>query len=117
MSRLKIKKGYNIRIAGLPADEIKVGQVPSRISIQPNAFKSTKPKLLVKEGDSVQIGSPLFFDKNNPKVNWASPGGGVIKSIQFGPRRVIENIIIELDRDEKYIVGQSFQADSISTLG
>jgi len=117
MSRLKIKKGYNIRIAGLPADEIKVGQVPSRISIQPNTFKSTKPKLLVKEGDSVQIGSPLFFDKNNPKVNWASPGGGVIKSIQFGPRRVIENILIELDRDEKYIVGQSFQADSISTLG
>ena len=117
MTKLRIKKGYNIRIAGLPADEIIVGNAPSHISIQPSTFKSIKPKLLVKEGDSIQLGAPLFFNKNNPKIKWASPGSGTIKSIQFGPRRVIDNIIIELDHVEEKLVGQSFDFESIQSLG
>jgi len=117
MSRIRIKKGYNIRIAGLPADEIIAGKIPSRISIQPNTFKSIKPKLLVKEGDSVQLGAALFFDKNNPTIKWASPGAGTIKSIQYGPRRVIDNIIIEIDREEEKIIGQSYDSEAIHSLG
>ena len=95
MSHIKINKGPHLRITGIPSEEIRNAKIPTSLSIQPKEFKSIKPKLMVKEGDSVSIGSPLFFDKNNPNIKWASPGCGEVKEIKFGPRRVIENIIIE----------------------
>ncbi len=117
MSRLRIKKGYNIRIAGIPADDVKVVKNPTQVSIQPVSFRSVKPKLLVKEGDVVQIGAPLFFDKNMPSVKWASPGSGIISKIQYGPRRVVENIVIDLDNEDSSKSLPSYSSNDLSQLG
>tara|TARA_B100000886_G_scaffold217299_1_gene150801 strand:- start:97 stop:1293 length:1197 start_codon:yes stop_codon:yes gene_type:complete len=55
---------------------------------------------MVKEGDDVKIGTPLFFDKLKPDVRWASPASGKVLNIQFGDRRVIEKIEIEVKGKE-----------------
>jgi len=52
-------------------------------------------------GDSVKIGSLLFIDKKRPDLKFLSPGGGKVIEINYGPRRVIKEIIIELSQKEQ----------------
>jgi len=103
MQQLKIKKGHDIQIAGVPKKELEIPGKSQTVAIHPIEFRYIKPKLLVKEGDNVKIGTPLFFDKRNPDIKWASPGAGKITAIHYGPRRVIEKLIIELDKDEESV--------------
>ena len=63
MTFIRIKKGHNINIAGQPALGIKECISPHSVAIHPNSFRYVKPKLLVKEGERVNLGAPLFFDK------------------------------------------------------
>lgn len=116
MARIKITKGHNIRIAGKPAANIIQGDTPGTVAYQPVEFRYIKPKLMVQEGDVVKLGTPLFFDKRNPEVKWASPGGGTVKAIHFGPRRVIEKIIIELDKHEESEQYNSYSHQEIAAL-
>ena len=71
--------------------------MPEKVSLSPQQFRSIKPKLVVREGDKVKTGSPLFFDKLKPEVKWASPSSGVVSSIHFGARRIIEKIEITVE--------------------
>jgi len=94
LNHISIKKGHDIKIRGCPKSEIVVTPFPEKVSICPNEFRGIKPKLIVKEGDEVKVGSPLFFDKLKPDIMWASPASGKVVSIQIGARRVIEKIEI-----------------------
>ena len=82
---------------GIPLDEIISNILPEKVSLSPQQFRGIKPKLVVHEGDKVKTGSPLFFDKLKPEVKWASPSGGVVTSIHFGARRIIEKIEISVE--------------------
>ena len=77
--------------------EIIIIKEPSVVSFHPNLIKNIKTKLLVKEGDSVKIGTPLFCDKKNEKALFVSTCSGIVKSIVLGPRRVVETIDIDND--------------------
>ena len=102
MAYLRLKKGHDIGIAGVPKKTyLEAGTVKS-VALLPDEFLYVKPKLLVKEGDSVKCGDPLFFDKINPDIKWASPGGGIVSKIQFGPRRLVQGIEITLEQDEAF---------------
>ncbi len=103
MSQINIKKGHDIQIAGVPKKELEIPERTQTVAIHPTEFRYVKPKLLVKEGDNVKIGTPLFFDKHHPDIKWGSPGGGKVTTIHYGPRRVIEKIIIEIDKNEETI--------------
>ena len=98
MKQFKITKGHNLNLDGKPSNEIINVEDSSIISFHPNLIKNIKTKLLVKEGDNVKIGTPLFYDKNNKDVLFVSSCSGSIKSIIFGPRRVIESILIDNDK-------------------
>ncbi len=98
--KIRIQKGHNIRISGSPVGSVQDGQKPSEVGIVPADFRGIKPKLVVKTGDSVKLGSALFFDKNSPKVNYPSPGAGTIKDVVYGERRSIRKIIIRLAEKE-----------------
>ena len=86
-----------MRMKGIPSNEITSSIVPEKVSISPNTFRGIKPKLIVSEGDRVNTGSPLFYDKLKPDVKWASPASGVVSSIRFGARRVIESIEVAVE--------------------
>ena len=116
MSHIKIKKGHDIKISGIPKSDISTAPIASTLALSPSDFKGVKPKLMVKLGDKVKIGSPLFLDKLNPGLRWASPGSGIIKDIKYGPRRVIEKIEIELDKDQQSLDFKSHSMDDISNL-
>jgi len=116
MARIKITKGHNIQISGEPAKEIVNSGHSVLVAYQPEEFRYTKPKLLVDEGDAVKIGTPLFFNKSMPDVKWGSIGSGKVSAIHYGQRRVVEKIIIELDKNEEVLEFPYFDHQEISNL-
>ena len=78
MADINIFKGHNIQISGKPNDDLNNIDSPKSVAIKPYQFKGIKPKLLVKEGDSVKIGTPLFKCKTNEQIIFPSPGCGKI---------------------------------------
>ena len=101
MTQIKIRKGHSIRIAGIPQNDLLTNLSTAEVGLSPVEYRYLKPKLLIKEGDYIEIGTPLFFNKENPNQKWGAPGSGTICKIQYGPRRVIEKIIVKLDKHEK----------------
>ncbi len=97
MTTINIKKGCDLRVAGAAAKEIVSAKHPATIAIHPAEFRGIKPKLLVKEGDKVRGGSPIFSDKSRPTINFISPHSGVVSSINYGERRRLDSIIITPD--------------------
>jgi Na+-transporting NADH:ubiquinone oxidoreductase subunit A len=61
MNHIVIKKGHNIRIGGVPSKDVVSIAGSESVAISPKTFIGVKPKRMVSEGDSVLIGSPLFF--------------------------------------------------------
>jgi len=87
MKKIKIKKGHDINIAGKARIDSISEKFPETVSISPVEFNYIKPKLLIEEGQSIRIGEPIFYDKNNPSVKWPSLASGVIERIEFGERQ------------------------------
>ena len=98
MSTFHIKRGYNIPVKG-EADQsggLLEAPRPGVYSVHPLDFGAgLKPRLQIEVGSAVKIGTPLFVDKAQPEVIFASPAAGKVLDIKFGPRRVIESITIE----------------------
>ena len=96
MAEFSTRKGFHIRLSGAPSDEVKIVDGSDEAAVYPQEFAGIKPRLLVKEGDSVKQGSPLFIDKKCPELRFSSPAAGKIRTIEYGPRRAIEKVIIDL---------------------
>ncbi len=97
----KIKKGLDIPIAGRPEQAItEAAAVTSVALIGPDTI-DLKPGMLVAVGDTVKLGQPLFIDKQNPGVQFTSPGSGVVTAINRGERRVLQSVVIELHGDDE----------------
>jgi len=99
MTQIKIRKGHSLKIAGVPDNNIQDKLNIPQVSMRPVEFLYAKPKLTVQEGDNVKIGDAICFNKKNPDQVWAAPGSGKISKIKYGARRVIEKVIIDLDKD------------------
>lgn len=100
MNVIHLKKGFSPRIAGTPDRQLRQLDTPRHVGMLPEHIPFVKPRLLVEEGAEVAVGTPLFEDKRNARIRFLSPGGGRVSRIDFGPRRVIRQIVIALDDDE-----------------
>lgn len=100
---IKIKKGLDIPLAGMA--EKKIGQcpMPGLFAIKPGDFHGVVPKVVVKEGDEVKIGTVLFHDKANADVKFVSPASGRVKSINRGEQRRVLEVIVESDGKDSYL--------------
>jgi Na+-transporting NADH:ubiquinone oxidoreductase subunit A len=116
MKTIRAKKGYNIKIVGSPAATLLNTAQPSRLAVLPAHLPFIKPRLKVAIGDSVARGSPLLEDKRNTAVQFLSPGGGRVADIRFGPRRVIQEIIIELDDIETAVEFERYSQEDIDRM-
>jgi len=94
---ISIRKGLNIRLVGESTKEIKDIPVSSSVCLSPLDFHGLIPKMVVKEGESVQVGDIVFQDKKNEKIKFVSPTSGTIKQIVRAEKRKIVQIIIESD--------------------
>ena len=94
---ISIRKGLDIRLVGEATKEIKEIPVSKTVCLSPIDFHGLIPKMVVKEGASVQVGDTIFYDKKNEKIKFVSPASGTIKQIVRAEKRRIVQIIIESD--------------------
>ena len=94
--QFNIKEGLDLPITGGPEQVIEKGNKVSSVAVLGKDYVGLKPKMMVAEGDTVKLGQVLFTDKQNPGVNFTSPGAGVVKEINRGAKRVLQSVVIEL---------------------
>ncbi|MCD8173325.1 MAG: Na(+)-translocating NADH-quinone reductase subunit A [Alistipes sp.] len=99
---IKLKRGLDIKLQGEAERNISEALPAVTYGISPSDFEGVVPKLLVREGDAVRAGSPLFFDKNRPEVLFASPVSGKVSAVVRGEKRKILNIVVEADQKQDY---------------
>lgn len=102
MQQIKLKRGLDIPFEGKAAETIGSVCRPAVYHIVPDHFAGIKPKLLVKEGDIVKAGSPLFHDKKFEEMFFTSPVSGKVSAIVRGERRKVMSIDIEADATIAY---------------
>ena len=91
---IKIKQGLDIKLKGQAEKAIECLEA-TRYAIQPTDFIGITPRLLVQEGDSVEIGTPLFIDKHDERITFTSPVKGTVKEIRRGEKRLLQAVVIE----------------------
>lgn len=96
---IKIAKGLDLKLAGAAPDMRLDFACSETFHIKPSDFRWLKPKLLVQVGDRVEVGTPLFCDKQDERVVVVSPVKGTVKDIVRGEKRVIEEVRIDRDQD------------------
>ena len=97
--KFKITKGLDLKMDGTAMDRTLDFALPGTFHIRPADFRWLKPKLLVQAGDRVEIGTPLFCDKQDERIVIVSPVAGSVQEIVRGEKRVIEEITIARDAD------------------
>lgn len=102
-STIKLRKGYDIKLKGQAHSKNCVAIHPQTIAINPPAFRYSKFKLLVDVGTEVQAGTPLLCDKKHPSIVVVSPVSGEVVAVHRGDRRVLQEIVILADQQQKHI--------------
>jgi len=98
--QFKIKKGLDIPLSGAPEQVISAGAKVNSVALIGRDTNDLKPGMYVREGDRVKLGQPLYFDKQNPGVQFTSPGSGIVAAINRGERRVLQSVVVQLEGDE-----------------
>ncbi|MDD4829451.1 MAG: Na(+)-translocating NADH-quinone reductase subunit A [Bacteroidales bacterium] len=109
---ITVKKGFDIKIIGEAENEILTPKVES-YAIKPQDYIGLIPKMMVKEGDRVKAGSPIFYAKHNEKILFTSAVSGVVQSIKRGEKRVIEEVIIIPEQTQDY---EDFGKESLASM-
>jgi len=108
----KIKKGLDIPLKGRPDERIDVAITINKAAVLGGDYVGLKPTMMVKEGDSVKIGSPLFEDKKNPGVIITSPAAGTVSAINRGSKRALISVVVDVDGDDAEV----FDVEDLSVM-
>ena len=95
--QIRLKKGLDLPVKGAALRKISMTVVPDVVALKPTDFRSLTPKMLVKEGDTVKAGTPIFADKKNPEILFTSPVSGTVDTIVRGEKRKLLEVRIKSD--------------------
>ena len=98
---IKLRKGLDINLQGKAAESLVEVPMAKEYAVSPLDFENVTPKLLVKVGDKVKAGTPLFFDKNNTRVLYTSPVSGTVSAVNRGEKRKMLNVTIAADSKQE----------------
>ncbi|PCE63422.1 Na(+)-translocating NADH-quinone reductase subunit A [Sediminicola luteus] len=100
---IRIKKGLDINLFG-EAEKTTSKAVPSNVyALNLDDFHGIAPKMLLKQGESVKAGEPLFYNKENADMVFVSPVSGELVEIVRGARRRILTLKILADKEQEYV--------------
>ncbi len=98
---IKLRKGLDVNLKGKAALETLTVACPGEYALVPDDFVGVKPKVVVKEGDSVKAGDALFVDKLHPEVKFVSPVSGTVSLVERGDRRKLLSIRVKADQQQE----------------
>ena len=102
-NNLALKKGLNIPIKGVAAPVVIKTVTPDVVAVKPTDFTGLVPRLLVKEGDAVQAGSPVMADKMHPEILFTSPVSGTVQEIVRGAKRKLLAVLVKADVKQEFV--------------
>ena len=102
-NNIYLKKGLDLPINGVAAQNTKKVIVPDTVAIKPTDFRGLVPKLLVREGDQVLAGTPVLADKMSQNILFTSPVSGVVEKVVRGEKRKLLEVRIKADAEQKYL--------------
>jgi Na+-transporting NADH:ubiquinone oxidoreductase subunit A len=116
MEKIKISKGFTPRLAGMPDTSLIEAPTPKTVGLSAMDIPYIRPKLLVKENDKVQTGTPLFCDKRDTSIQYVSPGTGRVEKIFFGERRRLKEVVIALDKSDDFIQFEPVSRSGVTNI-
>lgn len=98
----KIKKGLDLKLEGEALSNISVLPVSGEYAVMPTDFPGIVPRVLVREGDHVEVGQALFTDKATELIKFVSPVSGTVKAVERGERRKLLRISVKADDQQSF---------------
>lgn len=92
---IKIKKGLDIPLTGKASDKVVKDTATDLFGLVPDDYPGYKWKCAVKEGDTVNVGTPLLYAKEDEEIKLVSPVSGIVEKIERGERRKIEYVSVK----------------------
>lgn len=102
MTTHKIKKGFDLPLAGRSEHVLVDAPEPALVGLETAEFSGIKPKVLVKEGDAIKTGQPIFVDKLDRDVAFCSSVTGTVKEVVFGARRSLQRVVIARGANDEF---------------
>lgn len=99
---IKLRKGLDVKLRGVAEKRTVELPLASEYAVSPLDFAGVTPKLLVKAGDKVKAGTPLFFNKYDERVLFTSPVSGTVSAVNRGEKRLVLNVTVKADAEQQY---------------
>ena len=112
MTPIQIKKGLDIPLSGAPKPDVTDLPESNTVAVY-QEYEGLKAKARVQEGDKVKRGTVLFIDKKQPDLQFCSPVAGTVKAIEYGPRRALYRVLIDVAESQE---SESFKKYSVDQL-
>ena len=94
---ITIRKGLDLPISGAAEKRLTDARSITTYAMKPTDFVGLTPRLLVEEGDMVDVGDALFCDKSDERIRFTSPVSGQVKAIVRGEKRKLLEVVVEAD--------------------
>lgn len=98
----KIKKGLDLKLEGEAAESLAVANLCEDYAVMPTDFPGIVPRTVVKVGDRVLAGEPLFVDKATERIHFVSPVSGTVTDVERGERRKILRFRVKADKEQAF---------------
>ena len=89
-----IRQGLDIPLVGAPRQVIENGPDIPSVALSTRDFHGTRPEALVKLGERVVTGQPIFRDRNRSKILFSAPASGVVCEINYSHHRSLDSIVV-----------------------
>lgn len=99
---ITLRKGLDINLQGKPEAAVSEAPRAALYAVSPLDFEGVTPKLLVKAGERVKAGTPLFFSKNDERVLFTSPVSGEVAAVVRGEKRKVLAVTVAPDAEQQY---------------
>ncbi len=116
MEELKISRGFDLNVAEQPDLSLIRFVRPDILGCSTGDIPFIRPKLLVKEGQDVRTGQPLFTDKRNLSARFVSPGTGRVEKILYGARRRLMEVVIQTKSEDEYVEFNTLSLSDIAQM-
>jgi len=110
---ITLRKGLTIPMSGMADLNISSADIADNFVIYPHDFHGVVPKMLLKEGEAVLQGQPIFYSKANPEIKFVSPVSGTLTTIERGAKRRIMSLSIAADGKDNAVVHKLEKLDKM----
>lgn len=115
--QIRLRKGFDINLAGKASPTIATLDQPELFAVKPPDFQGVYlPRMIVKEGDTVKAGTPLFRDKRFENVVIAAPVSGEVVEIKRGEKRKLLEVKILADKSFDHVEFKKYSSGDLAAL-